>query len=335
MRKFHYTKLRIALGLLFLLVFGGILGYRILSGYSWIDAIYMTVITITTVGFGELNPPNAIEKIFTTVLIISSIVIVSYAITVITEYIISNTSIRNLKNKRMQEKIDKLENHVIVCGYGRNGLEAVEKLQSYKKNFVIIDIDEDMIDHETESDYLFIAGNANDDEILLKAGIERATTLICAMPDDADNLFTVLTGRQLNKGLLIISRAAEEPSVRKLKLAGADNVVLPDKIGGDHMASLVVMPDLVEFLNNLSVSGRDTVNVQQIPYENVCPHHETRTIKEIDLRHRTGCSIIGYKTPEGGYIVNPEADTILKEGSKIIVIGRPDQIQKLQSEFGI
>lgn len=335
MKKIHYTKLRIALFLLFVLVFGGILGYKFISEYSWIDAVYMTIITITTVGFGEINPPGPVEKIFTILLIISSIVIVSYAISVITEYIISNTSIRNLKNKRMQEKIDKLENHVIVCGFGRNGREAVQKLCSYKKDFVIIDIDEDMIDHETETDYLFLPGNANEDEILLKAGIERADTLICAMPEDADNLFTVLSARQLNKKLLIISRASEEQSVKKLKLAGADNVVLPDKIGGDHMASLVVMPDLVEFLNNLSVAGSENVNVQQISYENVCPHHEKRTIKEVDLRRRTGCSIIGYKTPEGEYIVNPEADTMLKEGSKIIVIGRPDQIQKLETEFGI
>lgn len=155
------------------------------------------------------------------------------------------------------------------------------------------------------------------------------------MPQDADNLFTVLSARQLNKKLLIISRASEEQSVKKLKLAGADNVVFPDKIGGDHMASLVVIPGLVEFLGNLSVRGKDNINIQEIPFKNVCPDKVSKTIKEINLKYRTGCSIIGYKNPKGDYIVNPEANTSLVEGSKIIVIGRPEQIRKLEAEFGI
>ncbi|MFD2834280.1 NAD-binding protein [Gramella sp. AN32] len=335
MQRFIHSKIKLALGLLFMLVIGGILGYKIISEYSWIDAIYMTVITITTVGFGEINPPTPTEKVFTTILIISSIIIVSYALSVITEYIVSRTSIKDLKNKRMQQKIDDLKDHVIVCGYGRNGREAVDKLKSYKQDFMIIEINQDIIDAD-EHGFLFISGNANEDEILLKAGIEKAKTLICAMPEDADNLFTVLSARQLNKELIIISRASEETSVKKLKLAGADNVVLPDKIGGSHMASLVVVPDLVEFLDNLAVSGRkDSINVEQIPFEKVCSDGIEKTIAETDIRKKTGCSIIGYKGPEGEYIVNPEANTKLIKGSKIIVIGRPDQITVLKTEFGI
>ena len=335
MQKFIHSKIKLALALLISLVIGGILGYKVISEYSWIDAIYMTVITITTVGFGELHPPTPVEKIFTTVLIVSSIIIVSYALSVITEYIVSRTSIRDLKNKRMQQKIDDLKDHVIVCGYGRNGREAVDKLKSYKQDFMIIEMNQDIIDAD-ENGFLFISGNANEDEILLKAGIEKAKTLICAMPEDADNLFTVLSARQLNKNLIIISRASEETSVKKLKLAGADNVVLPDKIGGSHMASLVVVPDLVEFLDNLAVSGKeDSINVEQIPFEKVCSDGIEKTIAQTDIRKKTGCSIIGYKGPEGDYIVNPEASTKLIRGSKIIVIGRPDQITNLKTEFGI
>ena len=133
---------------------------------------------------------------------------------------------------------------------------------------MVVELDDDIVERFYDEDHLFVQGNANEDETLIKAGIERASTLICALPSDADNLFVVLSARQINKNLKIISRAAEETSYQKLKLAGADNVIMPDKIGGDHMASLVVVPDLVEFLDNLSVSGeQDSMNVEQIPFE--------------------------------------------------------------------
>ena len=183
---------------------------------------------------------------------------------------------------------------------------------------------------------LFIHGNANEDEVLMEAGIERASTVICALPSDADNLFIVLSARQIKQSLKIISRATEETSYQKLKLAGADNVIMPDKIGGDHMASLVVVPDLVEFLDNLSVSGEhDSINVEQIPFEKICKDGMEQAIVELDVRKKTGCSIIGYRTPEGAYIVNPEPSLVVKKGSKLIMIGRPNQIEKLKQLYHV
>ena len=236
----------------------------------------------------------------------------------------------------MQEKINKLQGHVIVCGFGRNGKQAVHKLEAYNKDYVVVELDDDIVERFYDEDHLFVQGNANEDETLIKAGIERASTLICALPSDADNLFVVLSARQINKNLKIISRAAEETSYQKLKLAGADNVIMPDKIGGDHMASLVVVPDLVEFLDNLSVSGeQDSMNVEQIPFEKICPSGKEQAIYDLDLRKKTGCSIIGYKTPEGEYIVNPEPNTLLKKDSKLIVIGRPNQIDQLKETYHV
>ncbi|NND88459.1 MAG: TrkA family potassium uptake protein, partial [Flavobacteriaceae bacterium] len=162
------------------------------------------------------------------------------------------------------------------------------------------------------------------------------STLICALPSDADNLFVVLSARQINADLKIISRAAEETSYKKLKLAGADNVIMPDKIGGDHMANLVVVPDLVEFLDNLSVSGQeDSINVEQIPFEKVCPDNQSRSINQLDVRKVTGCSIIGYKAPNGEYIVNPEPSLKLEKNSKLILIGRPNQIEMLKEHYDV
>ncbi|NND63872.1 MAG: potassium channel family protein, partial [Flavobacteriaceae bacterium] len=225
MMKLIQSKIFGALVLLFLVFCAGVIGFRFFSQYSWIDSMYMTIITITTVGFKEVQPLSPGEKIFTSLLIISSIFIVGYAIKVISEYVLSQNNIGNLRQKKVQKQIESLEDHIIVCGYGRNGNQAVQKLKAYNKPFVVVEMDEEVIDHHKEEKILFVHGNANEDQILEKAGIKNASTLICALPSDADNLFVVLSARQINKNLKIISRATEETSNHKLKLAGADNVI--------------------------------------------------------------------------------------------------------------
>jgi len=336
MSKIFTSKIVGAILLLLLVFFVGVFGFIILYDYTFIDAMYMTVITITTVGFGEIHAPTASEKIFISILILSSIFIVGYAIKVISEYILSKNNIGNLRQKKLEKRIANLEDHIIVCGYGRNGKQAVQKIAAYKKPFLIIERDEDLIERYQDENLLFVHGNASEDEVLLEAGVDKASSLICALPSDADNLFVVLSARQINKDLKIISRATQETSRRKLKLAGADNVILPDKIGGDHMASLLVVPDLIEFIDNLGVSGEgDSANVEQISFEKVCAGGQPKAINELDLRKNTGCSIIGYKNPQGNYIVNPEPETVLEPNSKLILIGRPDQIEKLKKLYDV
>ena len=335
MKQLFSSKITVAILLLLLVFMTGVVGFHFFSDYSWIDAFYMTVITVTTVGYGEVMPLSPQEKVFVSLLIISSIFIVGYAISVITEYILSKI-IGILRQKRVQKKLESMHDHIIVCGYGRNGKQAAQKLLAYNRPFVIIEKDEEVIDRFADEHNLFILGNAIEDEILIKSGIERASTLICATPNDADNLFIVLSARQMNKNLKIISRASEETSYKKLKLGGADNVIMPDKIGGDHMASLVVVPDLVEFLDNLTVSGQqDSINVEQIPFEKICSNGKEQAIKDLDVRKKTGCSIIGYRTPKGEYIVNPEPSLVLQKNSKLILIGRPEQIESLKREYGV
>lgn len=336
MRKLFSAKLSLAMLLLLLVFVAGVFGYRFISGYSWIDAAYMTIITVTTVGYGEVHPLTPTDKLFTSILIVTSLVIVGYAVSVITEYLLNKNNLGNIREKRVLKKIHKMKDHIIVCGYGRNGQQASQKLKDYKEPFVVIEKDSDVVERFAEDDILFLEGNANEDDVLREAGIEKAKTLICALPSDADNLFIVLSARQMNPNLKIISRATEETSYRKMKLAGADNVILPDKIGGDHMASLVVVPDLIEFLDNLSISGDDdSINVEQVPFEKVCPSNEERTIQEIDVRKKTGCTVIGYKSPEGEYIVNPEPSLVLKKNSKLILIGRPNQIEELKNLYDV
>lgn len=321
--------------LLSILLCIGVFGFRVMSHYSWVDALYMTVITITTVGFGEVQPLDDTSKVFTVFLILASVIIVGYALTIITEYILSKNDIEELKQKKMQKKIDGFSNHIIICGYGRNGKQAAVKLLAYNKAFVVIEQDKELIDKHEDDNIPFVLGNANEDEVLLQAGIEKASTLISALPNDADNLFVVLSARQINKTMNIISRASQETSYKKLKLAGANNVILPDRIGGDHMASLVVVPDLIEFIDNLSIVGESNINIEEVAVEKLYDISEIKTIKDLDLRNKTGCNVIGYKAANGEYIVNPEAEMQLVVGSKIIVLGRPEQIQKLNSTYNI
>ena len=334
MNKLSHSKIYLALALMFSVMLIGVLGYHFIADYTWVEALYMTVITMSTVGFSEVRPLDANARIFTVFLILSSVFILGFAISVLSEYVLSRNSLQLLKQKKVKNKINKISNHVVVCGYGRNGMEAVERLKAYKKPFIVVEKNKEVIE-KYEDEILFVEGDATDDEVLNTAEIQNAQYLITAMPDDAENLFVVLSARQLNNSLFIISRASLPTSEKKLLLAGANKVIMPDKIGGDHMASLVVMPDLITFMDKLSTEGQHTTNLEEVPIEDFSDQLECNSLRDLDLRKRTGCTIIGYIAPDGTYIINPEADLKLQPKSKVIVLGRPEQINKLNEMFRI
>lgn len=311
----------------------GTLGYMVISGYSFVDAIYMTVITVTTVGFGEVKPFTPEEKIFTIFLILTSIVLFGYAVSTFSEYLVSGRLFDYFKHKRVEKKIAKLKGHTIVCGYGRNGRQAIVKLKNYNKKFVIVERNKEVVQKLESEEYLCINGDATLDETLMSAGILEASNLITALPKDADNLFVVLTARQLNRNFKIISRASNESSYSKLKIAGADNVIMPDKLGGDHMASLVTTPDVIEFVDRLTIEGDTTANLEEIDIDELPENYLGKTILDLDLRKKTGCTVIGYRHPDRDYIINPEANSVLISGAHLIVLGRPEQITRLRELF--
>lgn len=311
----------------------GVFGYTYLFDFSFIDGLYMTIITITTVGFSEVNPLDTGGKIFTMFLILTSISIYGYVVTVVSEFLSNSTLMEELKKNKMLKKIGKLEGHTIVCGYGRNGRQAVAKLNNFKKSCVVIEKNPELLKEIEEEGFLFVEGDAADDDSLLEAGIGQAASLISALPSDADNLYVVLSARQLNSRMNIVSRANNESSQKKLKIAGADNVIMPDKLGGDHMASLLVTPDLVEFVNRISLDGESNANLEEIAVEDLPKKYMLKSIRELDLRRTTGCSVIGFITGGGEYIINPSSDMILEPKSNLIVLGRPDQITKIKDLF--
>jgi len=327
------SKLYKAFILLLFVIIIGVFGYMYFSDDTFINALYMTVITITTVGFGEIHPLSENEKLFTIFLILMSIIILGYAATILTEYIASGELLERIKFKKVQKKIEQLNKHAIVCGYGRNGKQAVTKLTKFNMPLVIIENDDERIEEIEEDKLLYIKGDGTKDEVLEKAGIVKAQSLITALPSDADNLYVVLSARQLNKKMTIVSRASDDSSDSKLRIAGADNVIMPDKLGGDHMASLLVTPDIIEFVDKLAIDTENATHLEEIFVEDLPDEFLLKSIRDLDLRRKTGCTVIGFKTPENEYVINPEPDTTLISNSKLIVLGNSEQILKLNKLF--
>jgi voltage-gated potassium channel len=324
------TKLYISILLLATVLVIGVTGFILISNDSLIDSLYMTIITMSTVGFGTLHELNQTEKLFTIILIILSIGVYGYSVTALTEYLANNHFFQLLKYKKMQQKIQKLKNHTVVCGYGRNGRQAVVKLKEFNMPCIVIEKDKELLVELERNNILYIEGDATGEEVLEKAALQNAKSLITALPSDADNLFVVLSARQINKKFIIISRASNESSCKKLMIAGATNIIMPDKIGGEHMASLVVTPDLIEFVDKLTITEEGSTNLEEIVINDLPAEFLNKTILDLDLRNISGCTVIGFKTSENEYIINPEANTVLTPNSNLIVLGRPSQIQKLR-----
>ncbi|MGJ8744718.1 potassium channel family protein [Polaribacter sp.] len=331
--KILESKINKTLFLVISILAMGTVGYMLLSHYTFVDALYMTVITVTTVGFGELRPFTPVEKIFTIFLILTSITVFGYAVSAFSEYLVSGKLFEHFKHKKVEKQIAHLKGHTIVCGFGRNGKQAILKLKNYNKKFVVVEKNKERIETLDAEGVLNIYGDATLDETLLKAGIENAAFLITALPSDANNLFVVLTVSQLNKNCKVISRASNDSSFSKLKIAGASNVIMPDKLGGDHMASLVTTPDVIEFVDRLTIEGETTANLEEIDVNDLPKKYLNKTLLDLDLRRQTGCTVIGFIKPDKEYIINPEADCKLIEGSHLIVLGRRNQILKLRELF--
>ncbi|MFL5762323.1 MAG: potassium channel family protein [Bacteroidia bacterium] len=330
----HFSKIYIPILILLLIVCIGIIGFIIIEGFSFLDAFYMTVITVATVGFQEVHPLSEAGRLFTAFLIITSFGTFAYAVTSISQYVIGGEFNQFFKIRRVSAAIEKLEGHVIICGYGRNGRQAAHVLKKHNTRFVVIEQKKEIVSTITHqwSD-LVLEGDSTQDEVLLKAGILKAKAIITTLPIDADNLFIVLSARTLNPRLTIISRASEDNSDKKLKLAGADNVIMPDKLGGAHMASLVMKPDVMEFVDFITGQGGDNIRLEEITFANLPKEFQNKTIRELEIRNRSGANIIGFKTAQSEYVVNPSADTKIIPDAKLFVLGTSEQIGKLKEMF--
>ncbi|WP_025763855.1 potassium channel family protein [Dyadobacter tibetensis] len=313
-RKFLFPLLYLAV-----LTLLGTIGYVLIDGYSWIDSLFMTVITVSTVGYGEVQELSPAGRLFTIVLIITSIGLVAYYLTFVTRLIADGEWTKEYRRYKQFKSLMRMEDHVVVCGFGRNGRESSAVLRNSDIPFVVIEKVPGIAPFPGD---IMIHGDATRDEVLLEAGILKAKALIVSLPEDSANLFVVLTARQLNPELLIISRASYDQSVSKLKIAGANNVIMPDKISGAHMATLVLIPDVQEFITLMSTQHNENFQITEIPIA------LSTQLKELNLWQATGCTILGIKQKEGSYLRNPGPEYCTASGESMIVMGTKIQLDE-------
>jgi len=310
----------------------GTMGFMLIEDYNFLDAVYMTVITVTTIGYTEVEPLNNTGKIFNIILIITSFTTFTYALARLTQFVASGEMAFYLKNRKLMQAINELNNHVIICGLGRNGQQAAHTLKAHKVDFVVVESNINHIDQWLADDHslVYVNGDATDDDTLLKAGIAKAKAMIVALPTDADNVFIVLSARSLNPHIQIISRASHQSSLKKLKKAGADNIIMPDKIGGTHMATLVSKPDVVQFIDFLSSEEGEGISMESLDYEKLPAHLKDKTLKSVMEWKKTGVNCIGVKNANHKFMINPPEDTVVSKGMKVIVLGTRAQIHLMK-----
>jgi voltage-gated potassium channel len=331
MKRESIKSAYIAATLLLSAISMGVIGYITIEGWSFSKSFYMTIITIATVGFREVEPLSVAGMYFTTFLIISSFGIFAYAVTTFIRYVIDGTFRHIFKDTRVKRKIKRLKDHVIVCGFGRNGKQVVRELMEHQAPLIIIENNEQTMEVILDDpNLLYVHGDATKDEVLQMCRINEAKALITTLPVDADNLLVVLTAREMNPSLTIISRASDEHSDSKLRRAGANNIIMPDKIGGTRMAKLVTQPDIVEFLDFIMLQSSENMALEEISCKNIASCFDGKTIRELDVRNESGANIIGLRREDRSYIINPIPEIVLTSNDKIFVLGTKNQITKLK-----
>lgn len=318
--------LKIILTFATIISLGGI-GYAALEGWSLVDALYMAVITVTTVGFGEVHPLTSTGKLFTSILILLGVGGITYAFTELTNYMIAGELGDVLEAMRMRRKIESLQNHYIVCGYGRVGQKVCAELAREEHSMVLIDISEKMAAKARTDGYLVVQGDAGEDQTLIDAGIERALGLVAAVNSDAANLYVVLSSRSLNPNLTIVTRADSEDTIPKLQRAGADRVIAPYSLGGHRMAHMLLRPDVVDFLELVMQDESLELFLEDVRVGPGCILEQC-TVKSAQIRQTTGANLLAIKS-ESGLIVSPELDTRLHSGDVLMALGTRQQLAAL------
>jgi voltage-gated potassium channel len=328
------ARFLLAFCLLALLVAIGTAGYRWIEGWSVADSLYMTFITITTVGFGEVQPLSLAGRQFTIALLILSLGTVGYSVTAVISFILEGQILQTMRERRMRKRLRRNRDHFIIAGGGDVGREAASEFKRTRTRFVVIDRNPSQSELARDESIALVEGDATDDAVLLKAGIERARGLISALPDDEANVFVVLTARQLNPRLLIVSQASEMATSRKLLKAGANRVISPKQIAGRRLAALVLRPSLVNFLDVMVEGGELDMRIEEVPLTAGSPLVGA-TLKEAGLGQHTGALIVGINAPDGRTRLNPSgtstlSSVLLNEGDVLIALGSEQQLQQLR-----
>jgi voltage-gated potassium channel len=308
----------------------GVAGFMIIEGWSFLDALYMTVITITTVGYTEVHPLSTGGRIFCVFLIIGGVGGALYALTGIVGYIVQGYFGTRLGRRRMKDRIAKLSGHFILCGYGKVGEEIARVFTEEETSFVVVDNRPESIDWVEKAGYLYLLGDATSDEVLKEAGIERARGLVAAVDSDAENTYITLSARQLNKDLFIAARANSREVETKLNRAGADRIVSPHRIGGRRMAMLALRPAVVDFIDTVTYGRGREMELENVDIAASSPL-VGMTLKA--ARSKVGITVLAMRKKSGKLLANPSDEETIEDGDRLIVIGTKKRLGMLEEAF--
>jgi voltage-gated potassium channel len=327
----HKPRLLLLAAVLVVLLCIGTVGYMLLEDWNFLDSLYMSVIVLTTVGFGEVHPLGIAGERFTIMYVIAGVGMAAFILSSMTA-VITSGSIRDfMRGRRMDNQISGLKGHYVICGFGGVGAELVRSFSESHHQFVIIEQDPVRCEEARESGLLVLEGDATHEDVLLHSGVQQAQGLLSTLDSDADNLYVVLTVRGMNPNIHIITKGIEPHAEKKLLQAGADKVVSPSLIGGRRMATMVLQPAVTDFLDTFVSSSETKFRMVQfeIPADAPCVD---RKLHDTDLRARSnGILIMSVKKPTTGELIVPTAETLLEAGDELVVLGTEEQISSMRS----
>ncbi len=326
-----YRNLRAALLLVLLIIVIGAVGFHLLEGWTLFESLYLTVTTISTVGYGDYVPSTQGGRLFTIVLIVFGVGTMLYTAGLFAETMIEGRLKVILGRGKLERAISKLSGHYIICGCGRIGYLIAKELHAEKVPFVVIDNNPEILQKIEDEGFVYYKGNATDDKSLIDAGIKRAKGVVCALPTDAENLYVILTAKELKNDLFILSRSEEETSEARLLRAGADRVMSPYTLGGMRMAMAILRPAMLDFIE--ITTRRQSLELRMEEVE-VCKGSPIigRSLERSEIRQKHGLIIVAVKKDSGKMIFNPHADYVIEQGDKLIAMGEDDSMANFTKE---
>jgi voltage-gated potassium channel len=328
LRQIEWLLLAVAVTLV-----AGTVGFRLILDESWLHSFYRAVISSTLTGL-DSAPSSAGGRLLTIVLVVAGLTIIAYAGAVIVEAIAGGVVTGVLAERRKVRTIEGMRDHYVICGYGRVGRRVGEEFRAACVPYVVVDYSEEALAAAKEHGDLFIEGDATKDEHLSQAGLDRAKGLVASSDSDADNLYIVLSARSICPELQIVARASDEDAAKKLRLAGADRVVLPYATAGRTMANLVLKPQVTAFLDAVTTATGPDLHMAEIEIHRTCLQ-AGKTIRDIRVRHETGAIIVALRKQDGSFDTTPEPDVAIEPGDVIVGVGTTEELQRLEDLFAV
>jgi voltage-gated potassium channel len=321
-----YPRAKIAILFFVFLLLAGTVGYSIIEGWPFLDSLYMTVITLSTVGYGELRPLSPAGKIFTSTLILLGVGTLAYTATKVTETILEK---RLFHRRRILMDIKRTGQHVIVCGYGRMGETVCNHLVERGVPLVVVEKDSEACEKLDQKGILHLLGDATDDSLLTDAGVQRAKALATVLPHDADNLFITLTSRSLNNDLTIVARASNEKNESKMLTAGADRVLNPYRSGGRQIVRQLLHPAVTEFIDVISAGGETELSLEEVELKEGSRLVGV-SLRDAPIRKEMDVIVVGVRRQQKGLIFNPPPDLAPQAGDVLVALGRLENLRRLE-----